>query len=56
MGLYSVLAVCLLLQGLFNGAEMVLVAADRNRLEERARRGVRGAKIALRLLQKPDLV
>jgi len=54
MGLYSVLAVCLLLQGLFNGAEMVLVAADRHRLEERARRGVRGAKIALRLLQKPD--
>jgi len=54
MGLYAAIVVCLLLQGLFNGAEMVLVAVDRHRLEERARRGVRGARIALRMLEKPD--
>ncbi len=54
MGLYAAIAVSLLLQGLFNGAEMILVAADRHKLAERARRGVRGASVALRLLENPD--
>lgn len=54
MGLIAAIALCLLMEGLFTGAEMVLVAADRHRLAERARRGVRGAKIALKLLEAPE--
>ena len=54
MTLVVAIALCLLMEGLFTGAEMVLVAADRHRLSERAARGVRGAKIALKLLEQPD--
>lgn len=54
MGLIAAIALCLLMEGLFTGAEMVLVAADRHRLAERARSGVRGAKIALELLEEPE--
>ncbi|GAB4371970.1 MAG: hemolysin family protein [Deltaproteobacteria bacterium] len=54
MGLYAAIAVSLFLQGLFNGAEMILVAADRHKLAERARGGNRGASVALRLLENPD--
>ena len=42
------------MQALFNGAEMVIVSADRHKLMERSRRGERGAKIALKLLEHPD--
>lgn len=54
MGLIAAIAMCLLMEGLFTGAEMVLVAADRHRLAERARKGVRGAETALKLLEEPD--
>src|SRR5512145_1578516 len=42
------------MEGLFTGSEMVLVSADRHKLTERARRGERGARIALDLLSSPD--
>src|SRR5512134_52978 len=42
------------MEGLFTGSEMVLVSADRHRLGERAKRGEKGAKIALDLLARPD--
>jgi CBS domain containing-hemolysin-like protein len=45
---------CLLMEGIFTGAEMVLISADRNKLMERARRGDGGAVIALELLGRPD--
>jgi CBS domain containing-hemolysin-like protein len=48
------IAFCLLMEGLFTGAEMVLVSADRHRLTERSRAGERGAATALRLLEQPD--
>jgi putative hemolysin len=47
---------CLLLEGLFTGAEMVLISADRHRLHERARRGEADARLALSLLSRPDRV
>lgn len=47
-------ALCLLMEALFAGSEMVLVSADRHRLTERARRGERGARTAVALLEKPD--
>ena len=56
MGIVALVALCLLLEGLFTGSEMVLVSADRHRLQERARRGERGAKLALYLLERPDRV
>ncbi len=56
MALAALIALCLLLQGMYEGSEMVLISADRNRLKERAVRGERGAKLALSLLTRPDRV
>ncbi len=56
MGILLLVALCLLLEGIFTGSEMILVSADRHRLNERARRGERGAKLAVSLLAKPDLL
>jgi putative hemolysin len=56
MDLAFLIAMCLLMQGLYEGSEMVLVSADRHRLKERAQRGERGAKLALTLLAQPDRV
>src|SRR4030042_2228442 len=41
------------MQALFNGAEMVLVSADRHKLMDRSRREERGATTALKLLEHP---
>ena len=49
-------ALCLVMEGLFTGAEMVLISADRHRLHERARRGDEDAQLALSLLSRPDRV
>jgi CBS domain containing-hemolysin-like protein len=48
------IAVCLLMEAIFTGSEMVLISADRHKLVERARRGDRGAEIALDLLDRPE--
>jgi CBS domain containing-hemolysin-like protein len=56
MELAAIIGLCLLLQGVYEGAEMVLVSADRHRLTERARRGERGARLAVNLLAHPDRV
>src|SRR5512139_1080263 len=56
MGIVALVALCLLLEGLFTGSEMVLVSADRHRLQERSRRGERGARLALFLFSRPDRV
>jgi CBS domain containing-hemolysin-like protein len=56
MELAVLIAFCLAMQGIYEGAEMVLVSADRYRLKERALRGERGAKLALSLLAQPDRV
>ncbi len=54
MDLIVAIAFCLLMQALFNGAEIILVSADRHGLANRARVGERGAATALRLLDHPD--
>ena len=56
MDIVALVALCLLLEGLFTGSEMILVSADRHRLHERSRRGERGARMALFLLERPDRV
>ena len=56
MGIIAFIALCLVGQGLFEGAEMVLVSANRNRLKDRASRDERGAKLALSMLAHPDRV
>src|SRR5512134_1500999 len=54
MGIVVAIAFCILMEGLFTGAEMVLISADRHKLNERARSGRRGAQIAMELLSRPD--
>lgn len=54
MNLVLLIAFCLLMEGLFTGAEMVLVSADRHKLTDGLRRGERGAATALKLLEHPD--
>ena len=54
MELALLIGFCIVMEGLFTGSEMVLVSADRHRLGERAKRGEKGAKIALDLLARPD--
>lgn len=54
MELVVIISVCLLMEGLFTGSEMVLISADRHKLADRSRRGERGASTALRLLEKPE--
>ena len=56
MEIIAFIALCLVGQGLFEGAEMVLVSADRNRLKERASRNERGAKLALSMLARHDRI
>ncbi len=54
MEIILAIAFCILVEGLFTGAEMVLISADRHKLTERARGGDGGAQIALDLLSRPD--
>lgn len=54
MEIVLAIAFCILMEGLFTGAEMVLISADRHKLTERARSGDAGAQIALDLLSRPD--
>ncbi len=52
--LLAVLAVLLVLSGLFSLAETAMMASNRYRLKHRAARGERGAKLALSLLGRTD--
>ena len=54
MEIVLLVAFCTLMEGIFTGAEMVLVSADRHKLNDRSRRGDRGARLALDLLSKPE--
>ena len=46
----------LLLKGFFSGSEIALVNADKIKLRHAAKQGHRGAELALRLLQKPEVL
>ncbi|RKZ94777.1 MAG: HlyC/CorC family transporter [Gammaproteobacteria bacterium] len=44
----------LLLEGFFSGSEMAVVSADQLKLRHRAAQGSKGAKLALKMLEKPE--
>jgi len=44
----------LLLEGLFSGGELALIASDTNKIRQEAEKGSRMARIALKLLDKPE--
>ena len=48
--------VFLLLKGFFSGSEIALVSSDKIKLRHRAKQGDRGAGLALRLFQTPDVL
>lgn len=50
------LVVLLLLQGFFSGSEIAIVSCDRNKLRHRAKNGDAGSNLALRLLERPEVV
>lgn len=52
--LFSVLAGLLVLSGFFSGSETALMSLNRYRLRHLAKSGHRGAKLAQRLLERPD--
>jgi putative hemolysin len=54
MELALAISFCLLMQALYNAAEIILVSADRHKLADRSRSGESGATIALKLLEHPD--
>ncbi len=53
-GLISVLFVLMLLSAFFSGSETALMSLNRYQLRHKARQGHRGAKLAERLLARPD--
>ncbi|MEN8763427.1 MAG: HlyC/CorC family transporter [Thiogranum sp.] len=52
--LFIVLIILILLSGFFSGSETALMTLNRYRMKSLARKGHRGAKLARRLLQRPD--
>ena len=48
------IASCICLEGLFSGGELAFVSSDVNKIRQKANMGSRSARIALRLLEKPD--
>ena len=53
-GLISLLVLLLLLSAFFSGSETALMSLNRYQLRHKARQGHRGARLADRLLQRPD--
>lgn len=57
IGLLAILLVlAILLEGFFSGSEMALISADRIALHKMAQNGHNGAKLALKLMSKPEHV
>ena len=48
--------VLLLLKGFFSGSEIALVNSDKLKMHHRAKQGDRGAKLVLKLFEKPDVL
>jgi putative hemolysin len=51
-----IMVVLLLLKGFFSGSEIALVNADRLKLHHKANQGHKGAQLALKLFQTPDVL
>ena len=52
----AVMLIILLLKGFFSGSEIALVSSDKIRLRHKAKQGNRGAALALKLFQTPDIL
>ncbi|MBF0193315.1 MAG: HlyC/CorC family transporter [Magnetococcales bacterium] len=50
----ALMLVCLMLEAFFSGAEIGVVSADRIKLRHSAAKGDSGAKLALKMLEKPE--
>lgn len=50
----SVIIACLLAEGFFSGSEIGVVSADRVKLRHAAAKGSRGARLALKMLDRPE--
>ena len=55
-GLFGLLAPLLLLSAFFSGSETALMSLNRYQLRHKAREGHRGARLAERLLRRPDRI
>ena len=49
-----IMAACLLLEGFFSGSEIGVVSADTMKLRHDSAKGSRGAKLTLKMLEKPE--
>ena len=49
-----IIITCLLLEGFFSGSEIGIVSADQIKLRHLAAKGSKGAKLALKMLEKPE--
>jgi putative hemolysin len=49
-----IIILCLLLEGFFSGSEIGVISADQIKLRHRAAKGSKGAKLALKMLEKPE--
>ncbi len=52
----AIMVVLLLLKGFFSGSEIALVNADKLKMRHKAKQGNRGAKLVLKLFEKPDVL
>jgi len=52
--IFVIMFVCLLSEGFFSGSEIALISADPMKLRHSAAKGSRGAKLALRMLKRPE--
>ena len=52
--LFSILGILIILSGFFSGSETALMTLNRYRLKSLADRGHKGARLAKKLLERPD--
>jgi putative hemolysin len=50
----AILFVCLIAEGFFSGSEIAVISADRMKLRHDAAKGSEGARLALKMLEKPE--
>ncbi|MBF0380303.1 MAG: HlyC/CorC family transporter [Magnetococcales bacterium] len=50
----ALMLLCLMMEAFFSGSEIGVVSADRMKLRHRAAKGDKGAKLALKMLEKPE--
>jgi CBS domain containing-hemolysin-like protein len=49
-----IVVLCLLLEGFFSGSEIGVISADQFKLRHKAAKGSKGARLALKMLEKPE--